>query len=180
MFKILKKLIFIFLFYCLIRLKTCLWDHTADKDRFASLCLWAVLMRTVWLDLHPVCKLISADRFEFERNLIWKLPRCTPWGGRCFSTSSVKQCIVSMSVPLLFKLCSPEKQKFPLDQAHICWLSPPSKATGKISFLWLKEICLEALGFCSINQRLNTCGLSKLGFFVLLCYQNWLGRGAVC
>lgn len=67
--------------------------------------LWAVLMRTAWLDLHLICKLISADCFELERNLIWKLPYSTPCGRRYFSTSSVKQCTVSIWLFLSYLNC---------------------------------------------------------------------------
>lgn len=56
-------------------------------------------------DLDPVCKLISADCFEFERNLIWKLPCSTPCGSGGFFTSSVKQCIVSIWLFLFYLNC---------------------------------------------------------------------------
>lgn len=56
-------------------------------------------------ELDPVCKLISDDCFEFERNLIWRLPCSTPCGSGWLSTSSVKLCIVSIWLFLFYLNC---------------------------------------------------------------------------
>lgn len=99
-FKILMKLLFFFTASTLkpflkIRLLTKMDLHLCVCELF-----WWELS-----ELDPVCKLISADCFEFERNLIWRLPCSTPCGSGWLSTSSVKQCIVSIWLFLFYLNC---------------------------------------------------------------------------